>query len=60
MTKAARFSQADLERAHKAAAKVGCVKCWEIRPDGTIRIEFGDFEPANDWREGSPLYERSA
>lgn len=57
MTKAARFSAADLERAHKAAEKVARVAAWEIKPDGTIRVEFGEAEPANDWREGSPLYE---
>lgn len=56
--KAARFSQADLTRAVKAAEKLGYrVAGWEIKPDGTIRVEFGDVEPANDWREGSPLYE---
>jgi len=57
----ARFSVNDLHRAHKAAEKVGRVKSWEIRPDGTIRVEFGDGEPDNDdWRAGSPLYEGRA
>ena len=54
----AHFSTADLERAHKAASKVGRVASWEIKPDGTIRVEFGENKPDNDdWRDGSPLYE---
>jgi hypothetical protein len=61
VTRAARFSQADLARATKAAEKLGKrVTGWEIRPDGTIAIQFGEFEPANDWRTGSPLYEERA
>lgn len=61
MTARTRFSAADLERAHKAAEKVARVAAWEIKPDGTIRVEFGDSQPDNDdWREGSPLYEGRA
>ena len=58
MTARARFSAADLERAHKAASKVGRVASWEIKPDGTIRVEFGETQPDNDdfWN-GSPLLE---
>lgn len=57
----ARLSVADLHRAHKAAEEVGRVKSWELRPDGTIRIEFGDATPDNDdWRQGSPLYQGRA
>lgn len=58
--KASRFSQADLERAHKAAAKVARVTAWEIKPDGTIRVEFGDSEADNEnWFAGSPLYKET-
>jgi hypothetical protein len=58
VTKPARFSTADALRAHKAASKVGRVASWEIKPDGTIRVEFGENKPDNDdWRDGSPLYE---
>ena len=60
-TARARFSVADLERAHKAAEKVGRVASWEIKPDGTIRVEFGETQPDNDdWRAGSPLYQGRA
>jgi len=41
----ARFSVNDLHRAHKAAEKVGRVKSWEIRPDGTIRIKAARSTP---------------
>jgi hypothetical protein len=58
VTKPARFSTADAIRAHKAAEKVARVAAWEIKPDGTIRVEFGEAKPDNDdWRDGSPLYE---
>jgi hypothetical protein len=57
VSKASRFSTADLERAHKAASKVGRVASWEIKPDGTIRVEFGENKPDNDWWKDSPLLE---
>ena len=61
MTARARFSAADIERAKRAAEKAGlCLKGCEFKPDGSIKLEFGEFEVANDWRAGSPLYERSA
>ena len=52
----ARIRQADIDRAKKAADKAGlCLKACELRPDGSIRLEFG--EPlVDDWRAGSPLY----
>jgi hypothetical protein len=58
VTARTRFSAADLERAHKAASKVGRVASVEIKPDGTIRVEFGENKPDNDdfW-DGSPLLE---
>jgi hypothetical protein len=30
---------------------------FEKKPDGTIRLEFGEWTNDNDWRAGSPLYE---
>lgn len=49
MTRAARFSQADLTRAMKAAEKAGlCVAGYEIKPDGTIAVLTGAAVPAND------------
>jgi hypothetical protein len=60
MSRALRFRPSDLERATKSAEKLGkVVTGWEIRPDGTIAIQFGEVEAANDWRAGSPLYEAS-
>lgn len=58
--KAARISPAEVEHAKAAAEKAGLrLKALEKRPDGTIKFEFGEWEPANDWREGSPLYGQS-
>jgi hypothetical protein len=60
MSKPARFSQADLLRAMKAAEKAGYrVAGYEIKPDGAIRVELGEQE-AEDWRAGSPLYSKAA
>lgn len=58
MTRAARFSQADLDRARKAADKAGLrLTGYEVRPDGTIRLEFGDWSQDNDdWRADCQLY----
>lgn len=59
MTKPVRFSQADIARARKAAESAGLrLTGYEVRPDGTIKLEFG--EPAHDnddWRSGT-VYER--
>jgi hypothetical protein len=61
MTKPARFSAADIARAKAAADKAGlCLKGFEVRPDGSIKLEFGNVEAGNDWRAGSPLYEGRA
>jgi len=61
VTRAARFSQADLLRAMKAAEKAGYrVAGYEIKPDGAIKVELGDQDTDDDWRAGSPLYERAA
>jgi hypothetical protein len=60
VSKAARFSQADLIRAVKAAEKAGYrVAGYEIKPDGAIKVELGD-QQEEDWRSGSPLYSRAA
>lgn len=55
--KAVRISSAEIERAKLAANDAG-VKLvgFEKRPDGTIKLEFGDYGE-EDWRAGSPLYE---
>jgi hypothetical protein len=55
--KAARISCADVEHAKAVAEKAGLrLTALEKRPDGTVKMEFGEFEAANDWRAGSPLY----
>jgi len=60
VSRAARFSQADLIRAMKAAEKAGYrVAGYEIKSDGSIKVELGEQEQ-EDWRAGSPLYSRAA
>jgi hypothetical protein len=57
--KAARFSQADLIRAMKAAEKAGYrVVGYEIKPDGAIKVELGEDEAQDNarWFAGGPLY----
>jgi hypothetical protein len=54
-----RVSSADISYAKAAAEKAGLrLTALEKRPDGTVKLEFGEFEVANDWREDSVLYER--
>jgi len=61
VTKAVRFSQVDIKRAKEAADKAGlCLKGYEVRPDGSIKLEFGEIEEHDDWRDGSPLYQGRA
>ena len=49
MTRPARFSLADVERALRAAEKRGLnVSGYEIDPNGTIRILTGASQAAND------------
>ena len=49
MTRASRFTVADIERAVGVADKLGLrVAGWEIAPDGTIRVLTGDRQAAND------------
>jgi hypothetical protein len=59
MTRAARFSQADLTRAVKAAEKAGLsVARVRIAPDGSIELVAGAPEEQDNtnWFAGSPLY----
>lgn len=49
VTKATRFTQADLKRAIDAVRKAGlCVAGATIGPDGSITVLTGNGEPAND------------
>lgn len=55
--KAARVSAAEVSHAKAAAEKAGLrLVALEKHPDGTVKLEFGEFDAANDWRAGSPLY----
>jgi hypothetical protein len=56
--KAVRISSAEIERAKLETEKAGLrLVGIEKRPDGTLKFEFGEFEPmSDDWRDGSPLY----
>jgi hypothetical protein len=58
VTRPARISSAEIQHAKSVAEKAGLrLTALEKRPDGTVKLEFGEFEPVNDdWREGSPLY----
>jgi hypothetical protein len=61
MTRAARFTQADLTRAVVAMRKAGeCVTGAKIEPDGSILVLVGPEQETDDWREGSPLYGQRA
>lgn len=62
MTRPARFTSGDIKRAKEAADKAGlCLKALERKPDGSIRLEFGEFAANDDdWRAGSPLFEGRA
>jgi hypothetical protein len=55
--KTARISSAEVEHAKAVAEKAGLrLAALEKRPDGTVKMEFGDLEAANDFWTGSPLY----
>jgi hypothetical protein len=59
VTARARFSQADVERAVKAAERCGMsLARVRICPDGSIELVAGDPEKADNgnWFSGSPLY----
>jgi hypothetical protein len=55
--KAARISSAEVEHAKSVAEKAGLrLTALEKRPDGTVKLEFGEYAVNDDWRDGSPLY----
>jgi hypothetical protein len=55
-----RISAAEIARAKEAAMDAGlCLSAIEKRPDGTVKLEFGAPGMPDDWRAGSPLYERT-
>ena len=57
MTARVRFTQAEIAHAKSVAEANGLrLAGLEKKPDGSVRLEFGEWEPANDWRDGSPLY----
>ena len=58
--KTARITQAEIAHAKSVAEANGLrLAGLEKRPDGTVKLEFGEFE-ADDWRKGSPLYQDKA
>jgi hypothetical protein len=60
MSRTARITPAEVQHAKSVAEAAGLrLAGLEKRPDGTVRLEFAEFEAA-DWRAGSPLYERAA
>lgn len=51
-----RFRQSDVERALKAAARVGSPMALEITPDGTIRLTPAEPSPQSTGRPvGGPV-----
>jgi hypothetical protein len=64
MTARARFSQADIERAMRAAEKCGLsLARVRICPDGSIELVAGEPESADkasNWFNDSPLYRDAA
>ncbi len=58
--KTARITQAEVLHAKSVAEAAGLrLAGLEKKPDGTVRLEFGEFEE-QDWRAGSPLYRNRA
>jgi hypothetical protein len=56
--KAVRITAGEIERAKAAALDAGLrLVGLEKRPDGTLRFEFAEAVDADDWRDGSPLYD---
>jgi hypothetical protein len=62
VTRPAAFKQADVERACKGVCAAGLsVAVVRLAPDGAIEIVTGPPQEDNeDWRNGSPLYEKAA
>ena len=57
MTARARFSQAEINQAKALAENAGLRLTGYLKqPDGTVKLEFGEPEEHDDFREGSPLY----
>jgi hypothetical protein len=51
------FTQAEIAQAKQLAEGAGLrLTGIEKRPDGTVKLEFGEYEANDDWRDGSPLY----
>lgn len=61
MTKPARFTQAEIDQAKALAENAGLrLAGIEKRPDGTVKLEFGELSALNDdWRSGT-AYERAS
>lgn len=60
--KHARISAADVLRAKEAAEEAGLrLRGLEKRPDGTLKLEFGEPEADNhNFFAGSPLYKEAS
>lgn len=57
MTRPARVSFADISHAKAAAEKAGMrLVALEKRPDGTVKLEFGNEAANEDWRADCQLY----
>lgn len=55
--KAARVSHAELDHAKAVSERAGLrLVGYEKRPDGSIKLEFGEWETNDDWKAASPLY----
>ena len=58
--KHARITPADVLRAKEAAEEAGLrLTGMEKRPDGTVKLEFGEFGANDDWRVGTAFERRS-
>jgi hypothetical protein len=58
--KQVRITSAEIERAKLETEKAGLRLIGiEKKPDGTVKFEFGEFEPiTDDWRIGTPFEKR--
>ena len=57
MSRAARISHAEVEHAKAVAERAGLrLAALEKRPDGTVKMEFGEFAANEDWRADCQLY----
>lgn len=61
MTARATFKQSDIERACKGAIAAGLPVARVVIVDGRIEVIIGEQDDgAEDWRNGSPLYQSEA